>query len=402
MTMPLEGVKVLDMGWVMVGPYSGRVLSDLGAEVVKLESARRIDPLRTLGPFKDGIPGPERSLSYHNLNAGKRSVTLDLASDAGREAVLRLVDWADVVIESFRPGVLAGLALDWSDLVARNPRLIMVSTSLLGSTGPDARGTPGVGTMGAAMSGASLLVGWPGEAPVGPHGPWTDAIAPRFILPAVLAALHRRRETGRGMHLDVSQAEAGLQFYTPLLYAAQANGEAPSAPGLPGAALRAPHGVYPCAGEDAWVAIDASADAPWARLRTEIGGALAAPEFDLLLGRLRGRERLDAAIAGWTAPRTPTEVERRLQEAGVPAHAVSSPVDLAEDPELTASHYARIQDPVIGEGVIEGPRLRFSRTPARAASRAPRIGEHTREVLAEICGYDAARIDGMEAAGVLR
>ncbi|MEC9433808.1 MAG: CoA transferase [Pseudomonadota bacterium] len=402
MTMPLEGVKVLDMGWVMVGPYSGRILSDLGAEVVKLESAKRIDPLRTLGPFKDGVPGPERSLSYHNFNAGKRSVTLDLADPAGREAVLRLVDWADVAIESFRPGVLAGLSLDWPDLSARNPRLIMVSTSLLGSTGPDTKGTPGVGTMGAAMSGASLLVGWPGEAPVGPHGPWTDAITPRFILPAVLAALHRRRETGAGAHLDVSQAEAGLQFYTPLLYAAQANGTSPSAPGLSGAALRAPHGVYACAGEDAWVAIDASADAPWARLRAEVGGALAAPQFDTLLGRLRGRERLDAALSAWTAPQDATGVERRLQAAGVPAHAVSSPVDLARDPELTGAHYARIQDPVFGEGVIEGPRLRFSRTPPRPASRAPRIGEHTREVLAGICGYPPERIDEMEAAGILR
>lgn len=402
MTMPLEGVKVLDMGWVMVGPCSGRMLCDLGAEVVKLESARRIDPLRTLGPFKDGEAGPERSLSYHNLNAGKRSVTLDIASPGGREALLRLVDWADVAIESFRPGVLAGLKLDWPDLSARNPRLVMVSTSLLGSTGPDAKGTPGVGTMGAAMSGASLLVGWPGEAPVGPFGPWTDAVAPRFIVPAVLAALHRRRETGEGMHLDVSQAEAGLQFLTPLLYAAQANGEVPSAPGLAGAALRAPHGVYRCMGEDAWVAIDASADAPWARLRAEVGGALSDPAFDGLLGRLRGREALDAALAAWTAPQEATAVERRLQAAGVPAHAVSTARDLAADPELLADHYARIQDPVIGEGVIEGPRLRFSRTPPRPTRRAPRIGEHTREVLETLCGFAPAQIDEMEAAGALR
>ncbi len=192
MAAPLDGVHVLDLSWVMVGPVSARYLADLGADVIKVESSKRIDPVRTLGPFKDGKMGPERSVSYHNLNAGKRCITLDLRKPKGREIVLRLCEWADVALESFTPGVLDDLRLAYPDLSARNPRLIMVSTSILGQTGPDARGTSGVGTMGAAMSGATYQFGWPDRPPSGPFGPWTDAVTPRFIAAAVLADLHRR------------------------------------------------------------------------------------------------------------------------------------------------------------------------------------------------------------------
>lgn len=401
MSMPLQGVKVLDIGWVMVGPYSGRTLSDLGADVVKLESKKRIDPLRTIGAFKDGIEGPERSVSYHNLNAGKRSLSLNLASPEGREAALRLVDWADVVVESFRPGVLDALDLGWPVLHARNPRLVMVSTSLLGSTGPHAQGAPGVGTMGGAMSGATLMVGWPGETPCGPYGPWTDAVAPRFIVPSILAALHDRRRTGRGMLIDVSQAEAGLQFYAPLAYQYAADGETPAAAGIASAVLRAPHGVYPCLGDDRWIAIDASADGHWRRLREQVGGALLAPDFDLLLDRLRDSTRLDRLIGAWTAKADANELERQLQAAGVPAHAVSTAEDLAADPELIVDHYVQIDDPVIGTASIEGPRIRLGRSALSETRRAPLIGEHSRQILEEACGYRPEKIDALEAAGAL-
>src|ERR1700675_2901211 len=143
MSTPLEGVRVLDLSWVMVGPVSGRYLADLGADVIKVESRGRIDPLRTLGPFKDGKSGPERSISYHNLNAGKRGVTINLKEARGRDLILRLVDWADVVLESFTPGVLENLRLDYHHLKQRKENIVMVSTSILGQTGPHAMGTSG-------------------------------------------------------------------------------------------------------------------------------------------------------------------------------------------------------------------------------------------------------------------
>ncbi len=401
MNGPLAGLRVLDMGWVMVGPVTGRYLADLGADVVKLESSRRVDPLRTLGPFKDAKPGLERSISYHNLNAGKRSLTVDIKHPRGREAILRLVEWADVLIESFSPGVLDDLDLAYPVLRARNPRLIVASTSLLGQTGPHARGTSGVGTMGASMSGASLLLGWPGYPPCGTYGPWTDGIAPRFIVPSILAALHRRRTTGEGCHIDVAQAEAGLQFLSPAWYQYAANGTVPERRGHAGSPLKAPHGIFPCAGRDRWIAIDGSDDGAWRALRTIVGGALLGSSFDTLIGRLRQRANLDEAISTWASPRQADELERLLQAAGVPAHVVSNSSDLARDAELLAAHYRRIDDPVVGEAIIEGPRYRLGRTTEQPTRRGPRIGEHTEEILRDLCGYDAGQIAELRADDVL-
>lgn len=401
MSAPLEGLRVLDMGWVMVGPVTGRYLADLGADVVKLESSRRVDPLRTLGPFKDGKPGLERSISYHNLNAGKRSLTVDVKHARGREAILRLVEWADVVIESFSPGVLDELELGYPVLQARNPQVILVSTCLLGQTGPHARGTSGVGTMGASMSGASLLLGWPGHAPCGTYGPWTDAIAPRFIVPSILAALHRRRTTGEGCHIDVAQAEAGIQFLSPAWYQYAANGTVPERRGRAGSPLKAPHGIFRCAGKDRWIAIDASADAAWQALRAVVGTPLHTTNFDTLIGRLRHRDDLETAITAWTAAQDAEDLERALQVAGVPAHVVSNSGDLARDRELTGGHYRKIDDPVVGEATIEGPRYRLDRTPERETRRGPRIGEHTIEVLRDLCRYDEVTIAELKDAGVL-
>jgi benzylsuccinate CoA-transferase BbsF subunit len=398
---PLEGLRVLDMGWVMVGPVTGRYLADLGADVVKLESSRRVDPLRTLGPFKDGKPGLERSISYHNLNAGKRSLTVDVKDARGREAILRLVEWADVVIESFSPGVLDELDLGYALLKERNPAVILVSTCLLGQTGPHARGTSGVGTMGASMSGASLLLGWPGHTPCGTYGPWTDAIAPRFIVSSILAALHRRRTTGEGCHIDVAQAEAGIQFLSPAWYQYAANGTVPERRGHAGSPLKAPQGIFPCTGKDRWIAIDASADAAWRALREAIDGPLLDATFDTLIGRLRHREGLEKAIGAWTATRDAESLERSLQAAGVPAHVVSNSSDLARDPELTGGHYRKIDDPVVGEATIEGPRFRLGRTPTRETRRGPRIGEHTHEILRDLCRYEESTIADLKAAGVL-
>ena len=297
MAAPLDGIHVLDLSWVMVGPMSGRYLADLGADVVKVESSRRIDPVRTLGPFKDGRSGPERSVSYHNLNAGKRCITLDIRKPEGRALVMRLAQWADVVLESFTPGVLDELQLGYRELSARNPKIIMVSTAILGQTGPDAKGTSGVGTMGAAMSGATHQLGWPDRPPSGPFGPWTDGVAPRFIVASILAPLHRRRRTGEGCYIDVAQSEAGVQFMMPAFYEYAANGNVPERRGAAGSPLRVPEGVYRCAGDDRWIAISAS-DAPhWESMRNLIGGALRETRFDTVLGRIRNRPAVDAAIS---------------------------------------------------------------------------------------------------------
>jgi benzylsuccinate CoA-transferase BbsF subunit len=402
MDAPLAGVHVLDLSWVMVGPATGRYLADMGADVVKVESSKRIDPVRTLGPFKDGKTGHERSVSYHNLNAGKRCIAIDIRRAEGREIVLRLADWADVVLESFTPGVLETLHLGYSDLKRRNDRIIMASTSLLGQTGPHAKGTSGVGTMGAAMSGATYQLGWPDREPTGPWGPWTDAVTPRFITASILAALHRRSRTGEGCYIDVAQAEAGIQFMMPAYYEYAANATIPERRGGAGSPLQAPQGVYPCSGDDRWIAIDASDRSHWEALRSLIGEELRDAKFDTIVGRLRNRTELEGAVAGWTRAQEVDGLERILQAAGVPAHVVSRGGDLARDADLLAArHLNRIDDPVFGEADIEGPRFSLSRTRLPATRRGPRIGEHTKEVLAEILGMSDAEIAQQDESGVL-
>jgi benzylsuccinate CoA-transferase BbsF subunit len=401
MDAPLHGVKVVDLSWVMVGPLSARGLADLGAEVVKVESSTRIDPVRAMPPFKDGAFGVERSLSYHNYNADKRCVCLNLKHPGGREAVVRLARWADVLIESFAPRVLTGLGLTYAQLREENERLIMVSTSIAGQTGPHSGSTKGLGTTGAALAGATFLVGWPDRAPVPPFGPWTDEVTPRFIVSAVLAALHRRRRTGEGAYIDVAQTETGLQFLLPAVLELAVNGNVPQRRGS-GSAHRVPFGIYPCLGEDRWVALDGSRPAAWSALRGLVGPALAEARFDTLLGRLRGREEIDAAIGAWTRAREAQEVETSLQAHGVPAHVVSRAGDLAGDPHLAdAGHLRWIDDPVVGRAAVEGPRFRLSRSPLPETTRGPRIGEHTDEVLRTLCGYVDAEITRLRDEGAL-
>lgn len=400
MSAPLQGLRVLDMGWVMVGPTTGRYLADLGADVVKLESARRMDPLRYLGPYKDATPGLGRSLSYHNINAGKRSLTLDIKHPRGREIVLELAKWADVVIESFSPGVLDSLKLNYEHLSAVNPRLIMLSTSLLGQTGPHAAGTSGVGTMGASLSGATILLGSPDHRPCGTYGPWTDAIGPRFTAISILAALRQRAETGQGCMIDVAQAEAGIQFLTPAVYQYTVNGEVPQRSLDAEGPFKAPAGVFRCTGKDRWIAIDASADQAWKSLRTVIGAPLADTKFDTLVGRLRHRAELKEAIGAWTKDRDADALEAELQAAGVPAHIVSQSADLAADPDLR-EHYRTVPAPTIDQATIEGPRYALRRTPLRETDRGPALGEHTRDILSEVCGLDGGTIDELKTAGVL-
>lgn len=398
---PLAGLRVLDLSWVMVGPMSARYLADLGADVIKVESSRRRDPLRSLGPFMTPEPHPEGTVSYHFINAGKRGITLDLNHPAGRDIVLRLVTEVDVVIESFRAGVLDRMGLGWGALSAANPRLVMASTCLFGQTGPD-RTTSGVGTLGAAYSGASLLVGWPDRMPSGPYGAWTDSVTPRFVVAAVLAALRRRDRTGQGCYIDVAQAEAGLQFLLPAYYDQVANGRTAGRQGSDVDPLRAPSGIFPCAGEDRWICIDASDATHWQALRSQAGDELADARFDTLIGRLRAREVLHERLAAWCSTQDATALEQRLQAAGIPAHVVCTSDDFADDADLEADHYFEtVTDPVIGEMRIRNAQCRIAPAATVPARRGPRIGESTDEVLRELASLSDDELSALHRDGVL-
>jgi crotonobetainyl-CoA:carnitine CoA-transferase CaiB-like acyl-CoA transferase len=399
---PLDGLKVLDLAWVVAGPLVGRTLADFGATVVRVESRQRLDTARVLGPFRNGETDPQGSVAYDNCNAGKFGLTLDLRREDARAVVRDLVAWADVVIESFVPGQMAKFQLDYPRLKAINPSLIMVSSSLMGQTGPNAELT-GFGNIGAAMSGLQRIVGERGEMPIGPFGPYTDYVAPRFALLALLAAVDRRRRTGEGGHLDISQVEATVGLIAPQIVDYEANGRTAEAKGNRDDHF-SPNGVFRTRGEDRWVAITARDDAEWRRLAGLIGapGLADDPRFATLAARKTNEDALEAAIAAWTAGRDAYEVERLLQAEGVPAHVVAESADVVNDPQLLARRsFIKQPHPRSGETVIDAARYDLSATPAQYPRTAPVFGRDNQYVLAEILGYPQSKIDALGAAGAL-
>ena len=397
--LPLEGLRVLDFTWVMAGPVATRVLADYGATVIRVESPARPGTGRSMAPFHGGVFAPQNSLFFDNMNAGKLGLALNLASEAGREIARELAARVDVVAESFAPRAFRAWGLDYESLRARKPDLIMLSSSLFGQNGP-LSDVSGFGTMGAAISGFIDLTGDPDRAPAGPFGAYTDTVAPRFALAALLAALDHRRRTGEGCYLDHAQVESALHFLAPWLLDCQLTGRAASRLGNRDPHM-APHGVYPARGDDDWVAVAVRDDGDWARLCE----AIARPDLALderhadLAGRLARQDAIDAAIAEWTETRSPHEAERALQAAGVPAHAVLRSRDAGADAQLAhRGHFARVPHALHGESVVEGSRFRLSRTPARVGA-PPVVGADTERVLRELLGYDADRMADLAAAG---
>ncbi len=398
----LDDVKILDFMWVLAGPSATRVLADHGATVVRVESTRRIDTARTLAPFHDGRPGAERSALFHNTNASKRMLTLDPTRPEGRAVIIDLVRWADVVTESFKPGVMRRWSLDYEALRTVKPDLVMLSTCLMGQTGPWAS-FAGYGNLAAAISGFSHLGGWPDRPPAGPFSAYTDYVSPRFVAVAILAALEHRRRTGEGQSIDLAQAEASLHFLGPALLDHTVNHRLPERVGNRDPDL-VPHGVYPAAGQDRWVAVAVDGDASFAALCAAMERPALATDarFASVAARRVHEGELDAAVAAWTGAREAGELERRLQAHGVAASAVQDSAALCADPQLAhRGHFLTVPHADLGRTTIEGSRFRLSRTPAGVPDDAPTYGRDTAYVLSELLGYDEARITELAVSGVL-
>ena len=397
----LAGLKVLDLMWVVAGPTATRVLADHGATVVRVESTQRVEILRTAGPFHDGTPGPENSGSFGNLNAGKLGLTVDVRTEAGREVILDLARWADVVTEAFSPGVMESWGLSYEALSAANPRIVMLSTCLFGQSGPLAQ-VAGIGSMAAALSGFANLAGWRDQSPVGPWGAYTDYLAPRYMLTSLLAVLEERDRTRTGQHIDLSQAEAALHFLTPALLDYTANGRVMERDGNRDS-LYAPHGAFRAA-DDEWVAIAVGDDDEWRRLCAVMGHAALVddPRYASAATRQKNFQELDTVLAEWVRTVTAQDVEDQLQAEAIPAHVVQGSVLAAADPQLLhRGHFVELPHPVHGTTVVEAPRFRLSRTPGRVRMCAPTFGRDNLLVLQDILGYDAERIAELTVAGAL-
>lgn len=398
----LDGVKVLDFMWVIAGPASTRSLADYGATVVHVESTRVVDAARTVQPFWQSKAGPERSSVYASVGAGKLGCTLNLRNPATQPLLRRLVEWADVVTDSFACGAMKRLGLDYAALCEWNPSIVVISSCLNGQSGPHAT-LAGFGTMGAQMAGFGELAGWPDRPPAGPFGAYTDYVAPKFTVAAILAALDHRRRTGVGQYIDLSQSEASLHFIAPAILDYTVNGHLMKRIG--NASHEAcPHGVYPALGADRWVAIAAETAAQWQALAGAIGRADWLQRADLtdLAGRQAQREEIEAALAAWTRTRAVEAIETRLQAVGVPVHRSAVSIDLCADPQLAArEHFVTVPHPELGPIPIENSRMRFSDTPARVTRPGPMCGEHNDQILRDILGYGDAEIAALTAAGVI-
>lgn len=402
---PLEGLKVADLSWVVAGPSMTRVLADFGATVVRVESGRRPDTARVMQPFHNGEFGVESSALYGTCNAGKMDLGLDLGTDEGRQIVRDLAMWADVLVESFSPGTLAKWGLDTEGLRRANPRLICLSSSLMGQSGPLSN-LAGFGNIGASVSGFQALVGHPEELPTGPYGPYTDYVAPKLALVAVLGAFIRRDRTGEGCVIDVSQVEAGLFFLSPQLMSFAA-GEAPARAQGNRDTRMAPHGVYPCLshGElDSYIAIAIDSDRAWEGLLSVIDRPDLKDDekFVDAAARREHQDEIDVLIEEWTSTRLVADAEASLQHAGVPAYAAVPSIDYPTDPQIRAwGHLVELDHPLFGTTTVEGPRFHLSETPGTPSHAAPMIGADSIRVLSELLGYPVQRIEELREAGVI-
>lgn len=393
--MILAGVNVLELGAGAAGPLATKVLAEHGARVIRVESARRPDFLRALFLSPQNPHGLDGSPMYVLLNPNKECVTLDLSKPAGLALVRRLVQWADVVCENFAPGVMAKWGLDAEALRRLKPELVVASGCLFGQTGPQ-RSYPGFGGQGSAIAGFNHLTGWPDREPHGPYGTITDSLSPRYLALAIALALLHRRRTGEGSQIDLSQIEAGVYSLSEMVVRCSATGEVVTRAGNRREGC-APHGVYPCAGDDRWIAIEVRCDAEWEALVGELGSPAWARG-----DRFADVDALDRRIADWTRGQEALALAERLQAAGVPAAPVQDFQALLDDPQLAhRGHWVRLRHAHLGELRFERCGFRLSEAPGALRTPGPNLGEHDAEVLGGVLGLDAAEIARLAEEGVL-
>jgi benzylsuccinate CoA-transferase BbsF subunit len=397
-SLPLEGIKVLDFSWALVGALTTKQLGDFGATIVKVESAGRMCLTRMDAQVKISNPrNPDDKPWFAHLNTSKQGLLLDLKNPLAREVLDRLLEWADVVVENFSPGTMKKLGLDYAELRKRRPDIIMVSGSVYGQTGPLSQEW-GIDGTGAALSSRIFMTGWPDREPVLPSVPYGDALLPLLMASACVAALDHRSRTGEGAHIDASMFEVQVQQMLPALIEQQLTQQPPKRPGNR-SDFESPHGVFPCMGEDRWIAIECANDVDWKALGRLMN--LDDRRFDTFAGRKQHEDELERKLGAWTESQDPFELMQTLQSAGIAAGVVQNAGDVLDrDPQLKARGFLEdVNHPVLGTFGHQAPPYKLSRTPAQVRS-APKLGQHTRQICIETLGMPAAEVDRLADAGV--
>lgn len=404
-SLPLSGVRVADFSWIGAGPFTTKFLSDFGADVIRIESTTRMDPVRSTPPFKDGKPGPDRSGYYADRNTCKRSITLNLKTPRGVEIAKKIIARSDIVANNFSAGAMDRMGLGYEEIRQIKPDIIYLAMSMQGAEGPD-RDFIGFGLTIGALAGLQYVSGPPERMPVGTGTNYPDHVPnPCHGAFALLAALRHRRLTGEGQFIDLAQTEPTIAVLGPMIMDYMVNGRIQERSGNEHPAAT-PHGVYPCAGVDRWIAICVMNDGHWVALCE----ALNKPEWlrnaawKTRPGRRAERATIDTMLSEVTVRMDAQEAMLALQRQGVPAGVVQDARDLiVDDPQLRhRSHWVRLDHPEIGNTLYNAPPFRFSTIPAFPGRHAPLLGEHTREILRDLAGLTTQEIDTLAAEGVLK
>jgi formyl-CoA transferase len=391
MTGPLAGIRVLELGSLVAGPFCGKTFADFGAEVIKIEPPGEGDPLRKWRRMRNGT-----SLWWQVQSRGKQSVTCDLRRPEGQEIVRRLARASHVVVENFRAGALEKWNLGWERLSRDNPKLVLVRISGYGQDGPY-RGRPGFAAIAEGMAGFRYVTGFPDRPPARPNLSIGDTIAALHGVIGALMALH----SGKGQVVDVALYEAMFNCMESLIADYDGDGYVRERTGstLPGIA---PSNLYPCR-DGSYVLIAGNADSLYHRLMTAIGRADLRDDPALARndGRAAQMERIDAAIAAWTAQRDLPEILNLMEQAEVPAGRIYSAADIAADPHFAAR--GMIERVIAGDGEplkVPGIVPKLSATPGAIPSPAPKLGEHTQPVLQEL-GFSEKEIAKLRQDGIV-
>ena len=392
--MALQGLKVIEMGQLIAGPFASKLLGEFGADVIKIEPPGVGDPLRKWRKIKDGT-----SLWWHVQSRNKRSLTLDLKQTEAQDIVRKLVAEADVLVENFRPGTLEGWGLGYDALKAINPRLIMLRISGYGQTGPY-RDLPGFGVIGEAMGGLRHLSGYPGQAPVRVGISIGDSLSSLYGVIGVLLALQERARSGEGQEIDVALYESVFAMMESLIPEYDAFGyiREPAGSALPGIT---PSNSYPCK-DGSYVLIAGNGDSIYKRLmnligRDDLGNDPRLAQND---GRSQHAELIDGAIAEWSAQRSRDEVIEALKGARVPAGYPYTAADIVQDPHYLARQMIEQVQTSVGPLKVPGVLPKLSRTPGRIGTGGPQLGEHNDDILAGL-GLSTEQVAGLRERGII-
>jgi benzylsuccinate CoA-transferase BbsF subunit len=401
--LPLKGIRILDFSWVGAGPFVTKPLADHGAEVIKIESRKKMDVIRSMHPFKDGVPGENRSGYFSNRNSSKMGMTLNLKTPQGIEIAKELIKQSDVIVNNFSANVMEKLGLGYEEAKRLNPRIIYLSMPMQGSTGPH-KDFKGFGLTIGALCGLLDLSGFPEKEPAGTGTNYPDhAPNPLHGAIAILSALFHRKRTGEGQYIELSQFESTINVLGTSIMRYANNGENEIRRGN-SSLEHAPHNVYRCLGEDRWIAVAVESEEEWMCFKKAIGEPEWAEgtKFETAENRKQNEQELDQLIGSWTQTQDAEQLFKYLQGYKVKAGVVRNAEELlVKDEQLAArNHWVYLDHPEMGKTVYDAPPYKFLNHESKLRSAAPLLGQHTEHVCKQILNMDSKTFENYEKEGV--